>query len=288
MKKTIAHGGLWLSLLCITLTARAQQEDGVTHISRSYYNGTDFLCVDDDSSFTPARTMIIYKHGSLYNITLANDKVLDLFVDGRKVPADSFYVYQPLIKKLTDQIKKDRIQAKLDREQALRDQKQALRDQEQAVRDQAQAVKDQAQARRDQEQAMKDQAEAGREAQDAQREAIKEQVQAKKDAEQAERDRAQAMRDGEQASRDREQAVRDREQASRDRELAEEDRAIMKSLISDLVKDGIVPNEKSVTSLFLNEYVLAVNGKKLSDEVFKKYKDRYVVRRGFTISYNNR
>ena len=309
MKKTILHGGLWLSFLVVALTVRAQKEDGVTHTARSYYNGGDFLCVDDDSSYNPARTLIIYKHGPLYNITMVQDKVLDLSVDGRKIPTDSFYVYQPLIKKLTDQIKKDRTQAKLDREQAFRDQdqavqdqKQAMRDQEQAMRDQEQAMRDRKQAMKDQESAMKDQARAKLEAEIAQREAIDEQVRAKRDAEQArrdaeeaekdvlqaQRDRIQASQDAEQAVRDREQAVRDRKQAERDRVQAEEDRAIMKSMFSELVKDGIVPNEKSITSVFLNEYVLAVNGKKQPDEVFKKYKDKFVVRQGFTISYNTR
>ena len=111
--------------------------------------------------------------------------------------------------------------------------------------------------------------------------------QAGRDREQAERDRQQADRDRTQASRDREQAERDRAQAERDRERAEEDRKIVDSLINDLVADEIVPDRDGVHSLKVDANEVIVNGKRLPEALEKKYITKYVVKRGFSMSYHN-
>jgi len=127
---------------------------------------------------------------------------------------------------------------------------QIKRDREQAKRDQAQALKDQEQAKHDQEQAGKDQ-------------------------EQAKRDQEQAVRDQEQAKRDQEQAGRDQIQAKRDEQQAFEDQRVLKLLMGDLVKDGIVSSEDDVHALRMNADEMWVNGKKITDTVFEKYKKKY-------------
>lgn len=241
MQKIIVHSSLlWLAFIAFTLTARAQK-------TGSTNNSYQFMQIHDDSSYNPVRTFIIYKNESLYNITMAEGKVLELSINGRKLPADSFYVYDPLIRKIAAQIKRDR--------------EQALRDQEQAVRDKLQAERDQAQAGRDR-------------------------IQAQKDKQQAERDMAQAQRDKLQAERDKLQAERDKEQAQRDKIFAEEDRAMLKALVNDVVKDGLAPDEKSVNEVRLDEYEFILNGKKQSDEVFKKYRDKYMKAPGTRFSFH--
>jgi hypothetical protein len=133
----------------------------------------------------------------------------------------------------------------------VRDQEQAKRDQEQARRDQAQAVKDQEQAKIDQEQAGKDQ-------------------------EQAKRDQEQAVRDQEQAKRDQEQAQRDQVQAKHDQEEALEDQRVLKLMMGDLVKDGIiVSSEDDVHSLRMNADEMWVNGIKMSNSMYEKYSKKY-------------
>lgn len=132
---------------------------------------------------------------------------------------------------------------------------QIKRDRIQAKKDQAQALLDQAQARRDQEQA-------------------------KRDQEQARRDQEQAMRDQEQAKRDQEQARRDQIQAKKDQEL-------MKQLVSDLVKDGIVADEKGLHELTISTDGMTVNGKQMSADVYSKYKSKYARFSNSSIRYHN-
>lgn len=311
MEKIKNHSSLiLLTCLVFSFTVRAQKGKPANRSTHSYSSGSSFLSVNDDSSYTPMRTLIVYKDGPLYNITMEGEKVLDLFVDGRKIPADSFYVYDAVIKRLNEQIKKDRIQAKLDMEQAMKDQVQAMKDQAQAMRDQEQAMRDQeqaardkihaemdaVQAERDKIRAERDRSQAEEEAREAKVQAERDQLEAKEEAreakeqaeqerKEAERDKAEAERDKIEAQRDKIQAERDQEEAKRDKIQAEEDKALLKSIIREVVKDGLAPDEKSVTSLIFDKDELIVNGKKASDELQRKYRTKFLIQSGYRISY---
>ena len=275
MQKIIVHSSLlWLAFIAFTLTTRAQKTGRTDNSFQSRGNMGSFMQISEDSSYNPVRTFVIYRNESLYNITMAEGKVLELSIDGRKLPADSFHVYDPLIKRISEQIKRDR-------EQALRDKEQAVRDQEQAVRDLEQASKDRGQAQRDKEQAERDVMQAQRN----QEEALKDQQQALRNQAQAMRDQAQAGRDRTQAERDEQQAMRDQAQAKRDARQAEEDAAMFKGLISEVIKDGLAPDEKSVVSMHLDDFEFILNGKKQSDAIHKKYKDKYLKTPDSSYSY---
>ncbi|MEO6633770.1 MAG: hypothetical protein ABIN13_18655, partial [Mucilaginibacter sp.] len=116
---------------------------------------------------------------------------------------------------------------------------------------------------------------------------VKEQANAKLDQERAARDQEQAKRDQEQAVRDQEQARLDQIQARKDQAQAAEDQRVMKQLVSDLVKDGIVPDEKGLHELTISTDGMTVNGKQMSADVYSKYKSKYSRFSGSSFQYHN-
>jgi len=286
MKTNFIKYGAFIAAIVFTTAASAQKKPATkkAHVSHGYSN---MYSSENGDGKEHIRTE---ENGKEYELTMQNGKLTELYVDGEKIPESKFGDYADFIARMKEQIKRDKIQARKDQEQALRDQAQARRDQEQAKRDQEQARRDQAQAGKDQEQAKRDQEQASRDQEQAKRDqeqAVKEQASAKLDQEQAARDQEQAKRDQEQASRDQEQARRDQEQAKRDQIQAKKDQELMKQLISDLVKDGIVPDEKGLHELTISTDGMTVNGKQMSADVYSKYKSKYTRFSGSSIRYHN-
>lgn len=275
--------------MCI-LTAQAQEKKvkTITSSSERFVYNNQYMNFDEDSTTNPPRVFANYFNGrNHYNITLADGSVTEMYVDGRKIPADSFYVYNSIVTRLKDQIKRDKAQAIEDRKQAERDRAQAELDRQQAERDQAQAERDREQAEKDRQQADRDREQAIKDREQS----VRDQVQAENDRKQAVLDRAQAERDRAQAEEDRKQAVRDqaqaaedRKQAERDRIQAEEDRKMVENLKADLVTEHIVADKASIKSVLLNSDALVVNGKPQPEELLKKFKAKYLTKPGRSIT----
>lgn len=291
MRKTILSWGLFaLALTSFTPTLQAQKKEPrpAVHSSNASWGNQQYLNIDVDSSTTPPQIIATYKSDTLYNLIISQGRLTSLYINGKLIPSDRFYQYDGLVKRIIDQMRRDSVQTIRDKEQAERDQEQAERDAQQAVRDKEQAEKEaidaKMEAERDARQAVSDRAQAARDREQA----VRDREQAVRDKKQAERDRQQAMRDDEQVIRDKkqaeadmQQAVRDREQAVRDKKQAEEDRALLKSLLADVVKEGLAPDEKSIDSLVLDGSVFFVNGKKQSDELQKKFEQKYIRKEGY-------
>lgn len=278
-------GVLLITTIGITSAAKAQKNDS---LKRTYY--ADRFSNYDHIENTGGKLKEHIRtnwHDKVYEMTLVNNTMTELYVEGEKIPATNWGKYSTEIAALREQIRKDRIQAKKDQAQARLDQIQAGKDQEQARRDQQQAEKDQAQARLDQKQAERDQEQARKDQAQANEEARRDQEEAKRDQEEARKDQAQAKLDQEQAQRDQEQARLDQIQAKKDQEEARKDQELMKQLIADVVSDKIVPDEKSLHDLTIDDEEMTVNGKKQPDDVFRKYKEKYKRFSQGNFSYEN-
>jgi hypothetical protein len=292
MQKTVLSWGFFaLASISFAPTLQAQQKEvhsTTTIHSSSSWGDHQYMNIDVDSSTTPPQIIATYKSDALYNMTISQGRLTSLYINGKQISADSFYLYDGLVKRIIDQMRRDSAQAVRDREQAVRDKAQAEKDREQAIRDKQQAERDAEQAVRNKKQAEDDAQQAARDKAQAERDAkqaFRDKTQADKEAldakMEAERDAKQALLDRDQALRDKQQAERDQEQALRDKKQAEEDRALLKSLLTDVVKEGLAPDEKSIISLTLDGTVFFVNGKKQSDELQKKFAEKYVRREGY-------
>jgi hypothetical protein len=206
---------------------------------------------------------------SHYSIRIEKDKVVELSVDGRKIPADSFYVYDSVIRKLKAKAEKDRIGADRDKEKADREKVQADLEVLKLQKEEAEAKALQQMSNSDRLKMEQDM------------------LRAKEQAEQAEMDIRRAQQDMQQSKRDLEQAMLEREKAERDRKLAAEDKEVTQRMIGEMVKDGLVPDEQSIVSITLNQDEFLLNGKKQPEAVHKKYATRFLVKPGYKISYHH-
>jgi hypothetical protein len=206
--------------------------------------------------------------GHRYELRLVAGKLKELTVDGKQIAESDFGNYDAPIKKIMEQLEKDRKQAEKDRAQAEKDREQAGRDRQQAEKDREQATKDRARAEVDRTQAEK------------------ERQQADKDRAQAEKDREQAEKDREQATKDRAQAEKDRAQAEIDRKKAEEDRKMIDAFLTEIVSSNLSSNKNDLKSIMLDDTQFTINGTKQSDAIHSQFKTKYLKGKN-RISYTN-
>jgi len=280
MKKSFPAALLAASIIVLSITGTYAQQNKTkssdakkTSVTRHQIG---YLNVESDSIGDPVKSIRTEWEGHFYKIKLYNDKITSLSVDGTEVAAQDFSKYQPLVDEILAQVKRDQEQAEKDRQQADKDRLQADKDRQQAEKDRQQADKDRLLADKDRQQAEKNRAQADI---DRQR--------AEQDRQQAQKDRAQADMDRQQADKDRQQAEKDRQQAEIDRKQAEEDRKLFAALRADLVTDKIIADEDALHSMELSDSGMTVNEKTQPDEVFRRYKAKYLKKPGMRFNYYN-
>ena len=200
---------------------------------------------------------------------MRENKILELMVDDQKIPEADFHKYDSILKKIREQIKRDKEMAEIDRQQALKDSEEAEIDRKQAEEDRKQSMEERKQAEEEREQAEEDR------------------KQIIIDRNRAEEDKVQAEEDRKQSIADREQAEQDRQQAKLDKKQAEADKALVKSLLADLIEENIIKDEKELTLLVLKEGTLMVNNKKQSDSLYQKFRAKYLKNPRTEIRYSN-
>lgn len=116
-------------------------------------------------------------------------------------------------------------------------------------------------------------------------------IQNKKNDKQAVRNAEDAKLNEIQNKKNQEQAVRNQEQARLNEIQAkknhEENERLMKPMVEDLIRDKIIPDANSLHDLSLNNDAMTVNGVKQVDDVFKKYRKKYINLSKGGFSYRN-
>ncbi|HTE27784.1 hypothetical protein [Flavitalea sp.] len=294
MKMKLLLTALPILALLLQVSPAGAQQKTVTQ-KKETRSSINLRSVTTDES---GETMIDYQDdGHRHKIRMKGSKIVEMNIDGKKIPEEDFSKYDATVKKILLQVEKDREQADKDRVQAEKDRQQADRDRDQADLDRNQADKDRELVEKQREQAEEDRQRADEDRQRAvqdkkqvqnEREQIEQdRIQVTKDRERASMDRKQAEKDREQAGHDRDQAVEDRKQAELDRKQANEDRKLLEGMINDVVREKIVDNKEAVKSLILDETALTVNGVKQNDSLHNKFKTKYLKKSGGRISYKN-
>jgi len=261
---------LLASVLVIASALQSSNVNAQQKNEKQKNDGGTSLNVMTDMPDGSGETLINYtEDGHRYKIKLSGSKVIEMFVDDKKVAEEDYAKYDSLVKKILVQIEKDRKQAEEDRKQAEKDRQQADKDREQANEDRKQAGKDRERADQDRKQAEKDR------------------EQAEKNRQQADQDQERAEKDREQAGKDREQAEKDRKQAEVDRKRAEEDRKLLNEMIDEVVKEKLVENKEALKSLVLDDNEFIVNGIKQPDNLHSKFKAKYLKSSRRRINYKN-
>src|SRR6218665_2989131 len=223
------------------------------------------------------------ENGHKYKIRLEKSKIVELIVDGKEVPPAEYSKYDPMVKKILEQVEKDRIQAEKDRAQAEKDRAQAGKDRERAEVDRLQADKDRVQAEKHRVQAEQDREEATKHREEAEKARAQWQI----DRERAAKDRIQAEEDGASWEIDRQQAEKDRARAEIDRKKAEQDRKLFEAMLDDVVSEKLVENKDALKSLTLDDKEFTVNDVKQSDEMHSRFKAKYLKAGQTRIRYSN-
>jgi hypothetical protein len=284
------------------------------------------LSIERDRNNNGVQQINYQKDGDDYKIWLLNDKIVDLYINNKKIEEADYPKYQSMIDKLLEQMKEDRARAEKDRERAQEDRRraegdrreaerhreQAERDRrranehreraeddrrhamkahEQAERNRERAERDRERANRDRERAEHDRARADddrRHVEKAHEQAGSDRRRSHEDRERAERDRARASEGRVRAEGDRKRAERDRARAEVDRRRAEEDRKLMNELIDELVREKVVSDRDDVESIELTDESLIVNDKKQSGSLHRQLKEKYLKTPGSRIRFTHR
>ena len=204
------------------------------------------------------------KNDKMYKAEFVNEKLTELYVDGEKIPQADWTKY-------TDAIAAIRVQIAINKQQAKANAKQAERNREQDRANVEQEKRNAEQAARNEIQAKKNAEQQARNAEQVKRNQEQDEV----NKERAKMNAEQAARNEVQAKRNREQEGRNAEQAKKNAEQAAANERFMKEFTEDLVNDKIIPDKNSLHEFRLDNEGMTVNGVKQSDELYKKYKEKY-------------
>ncbi|WP_207504484.1 M56 family metallopeptidase [Telluribacter humicola] len=217
-------------------------------------------------------------NGKRYEIVEQNGKITGLKIDGTTIPESQIESYQSELAPVMAEVREHQKQAEIHRAQA-----EVHRQEAEVHRKQAEEHRKQADVMRQEAAAMREQAQKNRrEAQSLQAS----QAEARAHADEARRHADEARRE---AEVHRQQAEVHRREAEEHRKKAEAQRAEYEKMqgefINDLIQEGVIQS-KSNLSYRLSSEELVVNGKKQSDALHQKMKNKYLKELGLEMFHN--
>ncbi len=248
------------------------------------------------------------QHGKRYKMVTDNNQVKELYIDGKKVPAEKLGSYKTVTDKLLAETKLELEQSQKEMAESAKEMEQSKKEMEESKLEMAQSQKELAESAKELEQSKKEMAEASGQIVLEQKQAKKEMEQSKlelvqskkeialakieleKSAKEMKEDSRRAKLDMEQSSRDMVQAKKDMEQAAKDEAQAKKDeeqsRLLQERIVSDFINEHIIKDKSELSSYQLNNDELIVNDTKQPEDVFKRFKAKYVKSKQFTMMYN--
>ena len=235
-------------------------------------------------------------NGKKYTMVTANNQVTELYVNDKKIPAEKMGDYKNVTNKILKEAKLDKEQSEKDMAEAAIEQEQAKKEMEestiemaqakiemeeaekQMVIDKQQAEKDMAQSKIEMEQSKEEMAQSKIEMAQSQKEMKQDMKKAKIEMEQSQKEMMQSKKEMEKSRIEMAKAKKDMEQS----------KLLQEKIIGDFINEHIIKDKADLVSYKLSNEELIVNDVKQSDEIFKKFKDKYVKNKNWTIMYNSR
>ncbi|MEP7108995.1 MAG: M56 family metallopeptidase [Ferruginibacter sp.] len=251
-------------------------------------------------------------NGQKYKLVIEHGRIAELYVNGKKIPAEKIAGY----KSITDPIL---LQSKLDMEHAEKDSEQARKEMAESKADMEESEKDVTRAKLEMEKAKEEMEQDMEQAKKEMEQNQLEMAQSKKEMEQAklemEHAKMEMAQDMEQAKREMEKAklemgeakkkmalemeeakiemehskkdfARSKNEVEQSRKEMERSSKIQAGFIEDLIKEHILKGKEELSTYKLSNEELIVNGVKQAGAIHKKFKDKYVKGDNWTMEYN--
>jgi beta-lactamase regulating signal transducer with metallopeptidase domain len=309
-KKFLAAGIIVASVMIFSFTSNKAQPQTPNNSAAGITVQTDTIPAPSASDQLINGTINSTQNGKKYVLVTENNQVKELYVDGKKIPTEKMESYKKVTSKILidtkieleqsqkemaesaremEQSKKEMEESKLEMAQSEKELAESAKELEQSKKEMDEAAKqmalDKVQADNDIEQSKRDIAQSNIEMTQSKVEMEQAQKEMKEDLKQSKLDMEQAAKDMAQAKKDMEQAAKDEAQAKKDEEQS---RLLQEKIVADLIKEHIIKDKNDLVSYGLNNEELIVNGEKQPDEIFKRFKNKYIKNKHFSMMYNHK
>ncbi len=338
MEKKFLAAGLIITSVCIFAFSSntAQQNSSSKKVVSEKITGslieksittlpeiTDTVPASRDNEFNGKINTTV--NGKKYTLVTEDSQVSELYVNGKKIPAEKIKDYKSVTNKILVQTKLDKAQSEKEMAEAASEIEQSKKELEESRIEIEQSnieiehakkeldenreitKKDMEQAQIEMQETKIEMAQAKVEMEKAQEEMKQDMVQAKKEMEQSQKQIMQAKKEMnqskmkqemkqakiemEQAQKQMIQSKKEMEQSKMQMEQSkkemEQSQIMQQKMIDDLIKEHIIKDKKELTSLKLSDQELIVNGVRQSDAMYKKFRAKYAREKNFSMMYNN-